>query len=127
MGPAASGSQKAMLKPIDHLRREGQQPDCTGRVAERPIENLIVIGASAGGHKAIREVLRALPENIPAAVIIMQHLPEKTSSGPFNFTDWLSDSTAMPIVIIQSDQRLRSGAIYVGPPGSSVSLKGRTF
>jgi len=120
-------SQKGILKPIDHLRREGQQPDCTGRDTERPIENLIVIGASAGGHKALKEVLKALSDNIPAAVIVMQHLPVQGSSEPFNFKDWLSKYTAIPIVFIQSGQRLRSGAIYVGPPGLPVSLKGRTL
>ena len=118
-------SQTAIVKTIDRLRREGQQPDGTGQPTERPIENLIVIGASAGGHAALKEILRALPENLPATVIIMQHLSEEAASGLFNFADWLSGLTPLPIVFIHSGQRLRSGTIYVGPPGFSVSLNGR--
>jgi chemotaxis response regulator CheB len=122
-----SRSPKRVLKPIDRLRREGQQPDHTGRATERPIENLIVIGASAGGQRAIKDVLKALPENPPAAVIIMQHMATQASSKlePFDFQNWLSESTPIPIVLIQSGERIQSGTIYVGPPGSSVSLNGR--
>jgi chemotaxis response regulator CheB len=122
-----SRSRKGIVKPIDRLRREGQQPDRTGRITERPITNLIVIGASAGGHDAIRDVLKALPEHLPAAVIIMQHMAAQAPSNPkpFRFQDFLSKSTPMPIVLIQSGERIRSGTIYVGPLGLSVSLKGR--
>jgi two-component system chemotaxis response regulator CheB len=119
------GSQTGIGKTMDRLRREGQQPDFTGQDTEPSIENLIVIGASAGGHQAIKEVLSALPEKFPAAVIIMQHLSDEASSGAFTFSDWLSGLTPLPTMFIQSGQRLRSGTIYVGPPGCSVSLNGR--
>jgi chemotaxis response regulator CheB len=120
-------SQTGVIKPIDPLRREGQQPDATGQPTELPIENLIVIGASAGGHAALKELLKALPEHLPAPVIIMQHMAEQASSNfkPFRFQDWLAQSTPMPIVLIQSGERIQSGTIYVGPPGLTVSLKGR--
>jgi two-component system chemotaxis response regulator CheB len=37
---------------------------------------LITIGASTGGPKAIPEVLSQLPGNLPAPVLIVQHMPE---------------------------------------------------
>src|SRR5215831_1829274 len=119
-------SPKNLLKPIDRLRREGQQPDQTGLDTERSIENLIVMGASAGGHGAIKEVLKALSSNIPASVILMQHMSAKSASDFLpRFTNWLAESTPLPIVHIQSGERIRSGVIYIAPPGMSVTLKGR--
>ncbi|MBX3302181.1 MAG: chemotaxis protein CheB [Nitrospira sp.] len=117
------------MKPTDRLRREGQEADCTGQGTEHPIENLIVIGASAGGHHALKVLLKGLPKNIPAPVIIMQHMAVEMHSGlvPFRFKDWLSESTHIPIVLIRSGDRMRSGTIYIGPPGISVSIKGRVF
>jgi two-component system chemotaxis response regulator CheB len=84
-----------------------------------------VIGASAGGQRAIKEVLRTLPEDLPAAVILMQHLSEEAASGVYTFADWLSSLTPLPTVFIQSGQRPQSGRIYVGPPGCSVPLNER--
>jgi two-component system chemotaxis response regulator CheB len=114
-------SQQA--QPLDRLRREGQQPDATGLDTERFLENLIVIGASAGGQKACKEVLRNLPEAIPAAVIVMQHMASE--SPPDFLPSWLGEATRLPIIAIRSGERIRGGAVYIVPPGKSVSLKGR--
>jgi chemotaxis response regulator CheB len=119
-------SPKNIVKSIDRLRREGQQPDQTGLDTERSIDNLIVIGASAGGHHAIKEVLKALSRNMPAAVILMQHMSAKSASDFLpRFTHWLAEATPLPLVLIRSGERIRSGAIYIAPPGMSVTLKGR--
>jgi two-component system chemotaxis response regulator CheB len=119
-------SHTAIVNTVDRLRREGQQPDFSGRDGEASVKNLIVIGASAGGHTALKEVLKAVPDDTPAAVIIAQHLAAEASSG-FHLPAWLSESTRIPVVPIRSGERLRSGAIYTVPPGMSVSLQGRMF
>src|ERR1051326_6012590 len=56
----------------DSLRRREQLPAVPP--GNGSIENLIVIGTSAGGHSALKEVLRNLPQDIPAALIILQHM-----------------------------------------------------
>ena len=45
-----------------------------------PIRNLIVIGASAGGIRAIIKVIEGFPENIDAAIMIVIHLSRKSSA-----------------------------------------------
>jgi|GEM_PF-1249906 len=111
------------------LRRGGEQPERTGQSTELPIANLIVIGASAGGHTALQEVLREISQDIPAAVIIMQHLAPTITSGleSFRLAALLRGSTRVPVVEIQSGERMRASAIYTTPPGMAVSLKGRTL
>jgi len=111
------------------LRRGREQPERTGRPTELPIANLIVIGASAGGHTALREVLREISHDIPAAVIIMQHLAPNITSGleSFRLAALLRGSTRVPVVQIQSGERMRASAIYTTPPGMTVSIKGRTL
>jgi len=42
---------------------------------EREAELLIVIGSSTGGPKALEELLRKMPADLPAAVLIAQHMP----------------------------------------------------
>lgn len=108
----------------DRLRRVGEQRERFGKPAEIPIENLIVIGASAGGYVVLKEVIRALSPDIPAAVIILQHM------GRASQYDWetaLAEHTVVPIAVAKSGDRLQRGRIYVTPPGQSVFLQGRTL
>ncbi len=43
--------------------------------ASRPPARLLVLGASTGGPRALVELLAALPGDLPAAAIVVQHLP----------------------------------------------------
>ncbi len=40
-----------------------------------PFSKLVVIGASTGGPRSLMQLVPALPEDIPAAILIVQHLP----------------------------------------------------
>lgn len=112
----------------DRLRRSNEQPDCTGQLRELPLENLIVIGASAGGHKALWEVIRELSHDIPAAVVIMQHMaPTNPRFESYKLDAWLRGASRVRVIEIRAGERLRSGIIYICPPGMSVFLKGRTL
>src|SRR5215510_3842711 len=111
---------------LNRLRRGRQQPEVPPGSS---IENLIVIGASAGGHSALKEVLRELSQDIPAALIILQHMPRTSSSdaAKFRLKDWLQQATRIPVVQISDRERLRMGVIYVVPSGMSVTLRAGIF
>lgn len=108
----------------DRLRRIGEQPERFGKPPEIPIENLIVIGASAGGHTALKEVVRGFSRDIPAAVIIMLHMGLNRVGG-YQLENFLREYTDVPVAPVQSADRLQRGMIYVTPPGQSVFLQGR--
>lgn len=110
----------------DRLRRLDERAERFGRPRETPIETLIVIGASAGGHQALRSMLRGISYNIPAALIIMQHLPRESRTG-YGLENWLRGFTAVPVTTVQSGARLQRGRVYITPPGTSISLSGRTL
>jgi len=103
---------------VDRLRREGELED---RGRTESIENLVVIGTSAGGYQALRQVIRELSTDIPAAIVIMLH--RSPNSDAFKLEEWLGVSTHIPIVKISSGDQLRSGMIFIAPPGMSISLK----
>ena len=107
----------------DRLRRVGEQAERFGNLAEIPIENLIVIGASAGGVVALRQVVRELSSEIPAALIIMLHMSNRVAESHLDAI--LRQSTVVPIRTAQSGNRLERGRIYLAPPGQAVFLQGR--
>ncbi len=41
----------------------------------RPQKNLVIIGSSTGGPKALCEIVPGLPRDLPASVLIVQHMP----------------------------------------------------
>jgi len=55
---------------------------------------LVVIGSSTGGPKTLVKVVSRLPENLGAAVVIVQHLDEEFSSG---LADWLNAQTPLKV------------------------------
>lgn len=124
----ATGSPKKKIRTAgDRLRRGAERPEPFGESNDRSLENLIVIGASAGGHNAIKEVLQGVSDDIPAVFIIMQHMPKDVGSTSFNLGHWLRDSTRLSIRRIKQGDRLHRGVIYVTQPGESVFLKRRTL
>jgi two-component system chemotaxis response regulator CheB len=74
---------------------------------------LIVIGASAGGIDALRELARDLPAGFPAPICIVLHIAPQS---PGLLPEILSRVARMPVVHPRDRQRLVAGTIYVAPP-----------
>jgi chemotaxis response regulator CheB len=111
----------------DRLRRFGEQPERFGKPMESAIKNLIVIGASAGGQAALKQVVSGLSQDIPAALIIMLHMSPTSRVPADHFLNVLAEATVVPLVTARSGDRLQRGKIYLTPPGQSVYLQGRTL
>jgi two-component system chemotaxis response regulator CheB len=71
------------------------------------------LAASAGGLKALSQILRALPLNFPAAIIVVQH-PD-TQSDSSLIADVLNRSRTLPLKHAQEGELLRPGIVYIAP------------
>jgi two-component system chemotaxis response regulator CheB len=80
-----------------------------------------VIGASAGGVEAITTLARALPADLPLAVVIVLHMPAGASS---RLPTIVGRAGALPAVVATHRGRLRQGHIYVAPPDRHLVLDG---
>jgi two-component system, chemotaxis family, protein-glutamate methylesterase/glutaminase len=73
----------------------------------------IVIGASAGGVEALREVVSRFPADLPAPVFVVLHIPPYiTSSLP----QILSRAGSLPAIHPQDGAKIKPGFIYVALP-----------
>src|SRR3954451_6628559 len=76
------------------------------------IRNIVVVGTSAGGLKALTSMVSQLPASFPAVVFIVQHLiPD---SGPF-LTGALQRETSLPVSTARHGEAIEAGHIYVAP------------
>jgi two-component system chemotaxis response regulator CheB len=87
--------------------------------AHRPAVELVVLVASAGGLDALSAVLRDLPAEFGAAVVVQQHLGGQSSVLP----TILSRSTAHPVGWALDGQVVAPGQVIVCPPDTHMELR----
>jgi two-component system, chemotaxis family, protein-glutamate methylesterase/glutaminase len=75
--------------------------------------DIIVIGASAGGVEALQALVRRLPGSLPAAILVVLHLPP---GAPSVLPSILSRAGPLAASHPEHDEPLRPGRIYVAPP-----------
>lgn len=70
----------------------------------------IVIGGSAGALPPLREIVAALPRNLPAAVLVVIHTP---AHGGVHLSSVIARWTTWPVVAVESPQGLLAGHLYL--------------
>ncbi|HUK50804.1 MAG TPA: chemotaxis protein CheB [Terriglobales bacterium] len=110
-----------LLKTIRECMRLRDNP-CVQEIAnhvEKPVENVVAIGASAGGPKALEQVLSGIPKHQPAAFVVSQHMPN-------GFTKSLAQRLAMlsslPVREAIPGDILREGEVLIAPGGFNMEL-----
>jgi len=81
---------------------------------------VVVIGASAGGIYALTEVVSHLPYNLPAAVILVQHL---TRNHKTQLHEYLARRCLLPVRLAEDRLPIEAGVVYVSIPGHHLCLK----
>jgi two-component system chemotaxis response regulator CheB len=77
-----------------------------------PAHNLLVIGSSTGGPPALTEVVPHLPENLQAAVLVVQHMPAGFTNALARRLDSLSP---LPVAEAAEGDVIHNGHVYVAP------------
>lgn len=74
---------------------------------------VVVIGASAGGIKALMSILSALPSNFPLPILIVQHLHPESDSYLVQMLD-----ARCGLRVKQADEKeaITVGNVYLAPP-----------
>lgn len=71
---------------------------------------LVTIGASAGGPAALAVVLKGLPEDFSAAMVIIQHVDSQFAS---TMAAWLSQQSALPVRVAAEGDRPVAGSVLI--------------
>ncbi|HEY1170551.1 MAG TPA: chemotaxis response regulator protein-glutamate methylesterase [Verrucomicrobiae bacterium] len=104
-----SMESQALLYKVDMLAKQllarGYQPPVStlpmAPPAPKPVAGIVVIGASAGGPAALATVLGQLPSDLPAGVVIVQHVDEQFTSS---MASWLSTQSRLPVRLAQEGE-----------------------
>ncbi|WP_068619309.1 protein-glutamate methylesterase/protein-glutamine glutaminase [Paenibacillus tuaregi] len=82
--------------------------------------DIVAIGSSTGGPKALKTVLEMIPADFPAPIIIVQHMPP-------NFTHSLAQrlNSLSPLQVVEAKDgmELQKGWAYIAPGGYHMTVK----
>lgn len=81
---------------------------------------VIVIGGSAGGINALQSLLNPLPDDFPAAILIVVHIPSNKVSRLHKI---ISHYTRIPVMKPSDGMSLEGNRIYVAPPNFHMIIK----
>lgn len=122
-GPGAGASPAAPRPPVESSAPVGADT-IAGRMSRisattgRP--ELIAIGVSTGGPKALATLVPALPANLGVPVLVVQHMPPV-------FTQTLADSlaakTALKVREAVDGERLLPNVVYIAPGGRQMRVR----
>ncbi|MCL1892872.1 MAG: chemotaxis response regulator protein-glutamate methylesterase [Holophagaceae bacterium] len=85
-----------------------------------PRAELIVLGCSTGGPKALQDFLPYLPKNLPVPMLIVQHMP---SSFTKPFADRLNGICQLEVKEASNGDIPQPGHIYIAPGGIHMHVR----
>lgn len=89
-------------------RTVGQKPTSLAR------PEIVVIGASLGGPRALASLLRALPASFSVPVLVVQHIAEGFTEG---LAGWLAQESELEVRTARDGDELRGGLVLMAPSG----------
>jgi chemotaxis response regulator CheB len=119
VGDVSSEQQKALLHKIAMigvLTRANSSSDSNTIGAKFSVqanarhEQIVVIGASSGGPHALSILLKDIPRNFSAPIVVVQHVDQQFVQG---LADWLDQQVPLSVVIAQQGDQPTPGKIFL--------------
>ena len=112
--PERRGYQKPDKKSVTDILA-ARRPQVTLRNAADPLaagERLIAIGSSTGGPRALQEVIKRLPKNLPCGVVVVQHMPKGFTKS---LADRLDSLAEVSVKEAENHDIIEAGHVYIAP------------
>ncbi len=88
----------------------------------KPLQNLIAIGTSTGGPKALHQVIPKLPGSINAAILIVQHMPPGFTKSLAERLDSISN---IKVKEAEDNELIIPGCAYIAPGDFHLTVKAK--
>lgn len=128
--------KEILIEKIKQIAKRGIVKKRLGQVTEpKPVEipkampvrttgerriNLVAIGTSTGGPKALQEIIPKLPKDFPTPIVIAQHMPPNFTAP---FAERLNQLSQITVKEAEEGESLRQGVAYVAPGRGHMRVK----
>lgn len=80
---------------------------------------IVAIGTSTGGPKALKAVLESIPAHFPAPIVIVQHMPANFTKS---LAERLNSLCSIRVVEAEDGMELLAGTAYIAPGGHHLNV-----
>jgi len=81
---------------------------------------VVCIGTSTGGPRALQTVLTKIPKNIPASILVVQHMPAGFTKSLANRLDSICE---IHVKEAEHNELIKNGVAYIAPGGFHMRIK----
>jgi two-component system chemotaxis response regulator CheB len=85
---------------------------------------IVVVGTSTGGLRALQTLLSGLPADFSLPVVIVQHRGKNSDSG---LSEYLSEYTSLPVIEPEDKEPVLDGHVYLAPRDYHLMIENRNF
>jgi two-component system chemotaxis response regulator CheB len=127
--------KEILIEKIKHIAKKGIYkktlvPSLTKKKIEIPRSmparitgerriNLVSIGTSTGGPKALQEILPRLPKDFPTPIVIAQHMPPNFTKP---FAERLNQLSQITVKEAEEGEPLKNSIAYIAPGGGHMRV-----
>ena len=105
---------KSIIKNISRRKLQKSRPDLSPIPIKSLESNIIVMGASVGGPKTLKLILKGIPKDLLAPILIVQHLNEHFVD---QFVNTLGLNSEAKIKVGVKNEIIEPGTVYISPGG----------
>lgn len=117
--PALPKAEPAKTLPSPEVQVKPVLPK-TSFATTGSVKKIVAIGTSTGGPRALQEVLPKLPANLPAAILVVQHMPKGFTQS---LAQRLNQQSNITIREAKEGDRLENGLALLAPGGLHMTLE----
>lgn len=117
---AASRPDAAGILALEAPAPERRPPEAPDRPAV-PARRLVAVAASTGGPRALNELVSRLPADLPAALVVVQHMSPGFTQA---LARRLGKNTCLPVSEAAEGETPAEGRVYVAPAGRHLLVTG---
>lgn len=118
-----AGESRHSMRYLELPRKAPRPVELPTRRGPHPAPAIIAIGISTGGPKALQEVLPALPADLSAPIVVVQHMPP-------GFTEPFARrmNTLCPAAVREAahGENAKPGVVYIAPAGFHTTIERST-
>ncbi|AKB52989.1 Chemotaxis response regulator protein-glutamate methylesterase CheB [Methanosarcina barkeri str. Wiesmoor] len=111
------------LEETDINKREKIEKHRSRKETTSFVRNVLAIGASTGGPRALEKLIGSFPADIPAAVLIVQHMPAGFTAS---FSKRLDSKTALRVKEAEEGDIIEEGTVLIAPGNHHMEIVQKT-
>ena len=112
-----SSKKAEALKPFGKREPVG---DLVESAKSTDLKYIIAIGISTGGPRALSAILPEFPADLPAAIVIVQHMPPGFTRS---LAVRLNETCRLSVKEAEDNDILRAGSVYIAPGDHHLTFK----